>query len=211
MPHIILCVFACLLTFNAVADDTVWEKVYSEGDTTAYVGKDNKSGLTQCKVETVTSASVDALVALNTDYQNLANWMETAIAVEQLQFNAPNDYVLHFIWDSPWPVKDRESVTHSRLSRNNDGSVSLKFVSENDLLATTEARVRIPLVEGFWHFIPQDSGGTKVVYQSMVDPGGDVPLWLVNLTVTEAPFKTVLNMHEQLQQEKYRTAVIDWL
>lgn len=211
MPKLILACITVLLCLNAKAEEASWEKVLSEGNTHAYISKDSKTGLTKCKVETITDATVDALVALNTDYQNLSQWMETAIRVERVKFNANNDYILHFYWDSPWPVEDRDSVTHSILTKQGDGTVILKFDNIDGLVEPQEDFVRIPMVDGIWAFKTQGNGKTHITYQTMVDPGGDIPVWLVNLQVSEIPFKSVLNMHKQLALDKYKTAIIDWL
>jgi hypothetical protein len=43
------------------------------------------------------------------------------------------------------------------------------------------AEVRMPRNSGSWVLTPEDGGrSTRVVYQVLVDPGGDIPAWMVN-------------------------------
>ncbi|MCP5208021.1 MAG: hypothetical protein H7A01_12505 [Hahellaceae bacterium] len=209
--HHIYLLFFLALSLGVNAENLDWEQVNSMDNISVFVASDKKTGFKVCKVETLTTASVDALVALNTDYKNLVNWMDTAVDISQISTKSRSDYINYFKWASPWPVKDRDSVTRSVLTKRTDGSVLLKFDSIENIVEESGDYERMNLIDGLWEFVPNENGSTKVVYQIMVDPGGNVPIWLVNMKVTEIPLRTVQKMHEQLKSENYRNAKIDWL
>jgi len=44
----------------------------------------------------------------------------------------------------------------------------------------------------------------KVVYTIHVDPGGDLPSWLVNMFATEGPLHIFRNLRAELQKPAYK-------
>ena len=62
------------------------------------------------------------------------------------------------------------------------------------------------MLKSLWTLIPKGNGRVDVSYELIVDPGGWIPAWLVNMTMAVGPYNTILNMREELKKEKYQSA-----
>jgi len=45
-----------------------------------------------------------------------------------------------------------------------------------------------------WIFENLDTKKTKVTYQMHAEPGGSLPAWLINSSVVDPPYKTLINL-----------------
>ncbi len=59
--------------------------------------------------------------------------------------------------------------------------------------------MRVTQVDGFWKFTPKGAGQIEVTYQVHTEPGGDVPSWLANKFVVDAPFNTLKALKERAE------------
>ncbi|MDX1805074.1 MAG: hypothetical protein R3292_13440, partial [Alcanivorax sp.] len=48
--------------------------------------------------------------------------------------------------------------------------------------------------------------GVKVRFETFVDPGGRVPVWLANLVATRAPLDTLRGLKAQLRKPRFAQA-----
>jgi hypothetical protein len=64
------------------------------------------------------------------------------------------------------------------------------------------------LFKAQWTITPLKDGSLSLEYQLLVDPGGSVPAWLVNLAVVDGPFETMSALREKVKEKKYQEAVL---
>ena len=65
---------------------------------------------------------------------------------------------------------------------------------------------RVPLLKSTWTLIPLKEGKVDITYHLRVDPGGIIPAWLVNLTLTIGPYNTMLRLKKEVAEDKYKNA-----
>jgi hypothetical protein len=119
------------------------------------------------------------------------SFMARSIEVSNLKENSKTDIITYNLGNAPWPVADRDNITHSIFIKSgNQVKVTMKslpkFIPEKDGI------VRVPRSKGYWLFVDQGNGKIKVVQQSVADLGGSVPDWLVNSTIIEGPYDVLL-------------------
>ena len=64
--------------------------------------------------------------------------------------------------------------------------------------------MRIPKLEGFWNLEAIENKGkhkTKITYQVTSNPGGVIPIWLVNLANKELPYRTLNKLRRLVGQK----------
>lgn len=166
-------------------------------------------GVYRVRIETISNSSIDALLKINTDPDNWASWMPKVLSAE---FVEPGDqrYTVKIAYESPWPVANRESITEGIISKDNSsGMVKLKFHTVDNVIVPAGGLIRIPYIDGFWEFTPLPNKQVGVLYEVMVDPGGDIPKWMVNMESVTIPYETVVEVLENV--ENYKDVTIDWL
>ncbi|MFW6340333.1 MAG: hypothetical protein ACOC0Q_05635, partial [Wenzhouxiangella sp.] len=135
-----------------------------------------------------------ALVALANDYERLPQWLHFVRHVEEIQRNGPLLRWLHFTTDLPWPLHDRETVLRLEVEQrrdDNEDGVLIHIANAPDLLPDDTRYLRIPTLSGtsgIWR-LPGDE--LELFYELTVDPGGQVPPWLTNLVLRDAPLFTL--------------------
>jgi hypothetical protein len=138
----------------------------------AYTQFSEELGYNRVKLEMVVDAPVSSLVSINTDAASLNQWMESFDEVEVVKQDSWHDYVLYVTYNFPFPYQDRDSLSRTLVYKKENGSVVVKFLLEDEGKAPSEDYIRMDYIDGAWEFTPINDQQTKVVYTSLVSPGG---------------------------------------
>ncbi|MFE8071087.1 START domain-containing protein [Marinobacteraceae bacterium S3BR75-40.1] len=184
------------------AEDTCWEPARQEEGISAWTCDLPESDYDAIRLETIVDRSPAWLLTLNTRAEELADWMASFKNVDVIQQAAWYDYFLHIRYAFPFPYEDRDSVTHSWAMRDpQSGRVRLQFEAAADMIPPEPDHVRMPTLRGAWTFTPLDDGRTRVVYESVLDPGGQGPAWVVNMFGLDVPFKTMVALRARTDRD----------
>lgn len=199
---------AAILSLSSIASEL--ELVDEVDGIKVYKAYDKELGLDLVRVTKIVdpSISIDAMVKINTTPEFWPSWMPK---VTYAKFVEPGetDYIVHIRYNSPWPVQDRDSVTRAVLTKDPETEVvKLDFNTVDAGVKADDDYVRVPYIKGFWTFEPINNGSTLVTYQTIADPGGGVPKFLVNLESTKIPVDTMVAMLENI--DRFKDAKINW-
>ena len=97
----------------------------------------------------------------------------------------------------PWPLKDRDSVVHYKLSMSKDKkSLVLNFKSvDHSKMPLADNRVRAIITYGILEFSPRGDK-TFARLTMLVDPMGKIPKWAVNLVQVRFPYDFLMSLNE---------------
>ena len=193
-------------------NDIEWRLVKNSDNIKAYVQKGPSSQLKMVKVETVLETSLSELVAIIKDAKNHKNWVflnETAKMLEETdEFN----WKYYGITDAPWPVYDRDFVTTVTLEQSQtDYSISIISDGIPNYLIENEEMVRIHYVHSVWVFNPLGNGTVHISFVLEADPGGNIPIWLINMAVSKGPYKTVEGLIKEIESGKYKCDKLNYI
>ena len=189
-----------------------WKLSKSSDRIKAYYKKNDSSQLKRVKVETVVKASLKELVAAVKDAQNHHKWVFMNCQSEVIEESDDFNWVYSGVTDLPWPASDRDYITVVKMKQNPiDYSVEINALAAPDFIPQKEGFVRIRLIKSSWLFNPLGNGEVHIVFKMEVDPGGNIPIWLVNLAVTKGPYKTVEGLLKQVDSVKYSCSNIDYI
>ena len=65
--------------------------------------------------------------------------------------------------------------------------------------------VRIEKAAGFWEFVPNGDGTTQVTYETYIDLGGSIPMWIVDAMM---PSMVSGNFEDLAEVAQRRTASV---
>ncbi|AXP04483.1 MULTISPECIES: START domain-containing protein [Pseudomonas] len=139
---------------------------------------------------TVMKTSVAKLRALQEDVSGACAWIHECKSQKLLKHEDSKSWT-YTQFNTPWPVTPRDSVLEVTTEDGADGSLTRKLKGVPKYLPEEKGFVRVAQVDGFWKFTPKGAGQVEVVYQVHTEPGGDVPSWLANKFVVDAPFNTL--------------------
>lgn len=121
-----------------------------------------------------------------------------------LQAVSTTERVVYIRSRVPFPFSDRDVCVRYNLVAAAD-TLTLRLTSAPNAAPKAKGAVRIEQFAGMWQFAPV-SGGTRITYQVLTDPAGNVPDWLVNMNIVDNPFTTLQNLRTYVQQEPYKRA-----
>jgi hypothetical protein len=177
-----------------------WEVAVEQEGITVYTRDVNGSSMKATKsVLTIDVGKEDVAEALK-DVESQHEWMATIIESRMLDQISRNEYYAYYKADAPWPVSQRDIVSHYKVKEKSSGEILFNVKGAPDYIDEKEGIVRIQNATSLWRILPQKGKSVKVIYRYHAEPGGSIPSWLANQAVTDTPFNTVKNLRERLEE-----------
>ena len=107
--------------------------------------------------------------------------------------------------DMPWPVTDRDLVVELTINETpGSGNLAIRAKSISDYLPQNKNYVRVPYSLAIWEVVPLPNNKMKIDYTFRVNPGGDIPTWMVNAAATTGPYNTFVKLRALLAAKQSR-------
>ncbi|ALI09075.1 MULTISPECIES: START domain-containing protein [Pseudomonas] len=148
---------------------------------------------------TVMKTTMAKLRALQEDVPGACAWIHECKSQKLLKHEGDKSWT-YTQFNTPWPVTPRDSVLEVTTEEGADGSLTRKLKGVPTYQPEEQGFVRVAQVDGFWKFTPKGADQIEVVYQVHTEPGGDVPSWLANKFVVDAPFNTLKALKERAEK-----------
>jgi hypothetical protein len=196
---VFIIIFSLIDTLSAQS----WDFIKEKDGIKIYTRKEKNSSLKLFKGEAVLHASIDKVFHVLGDATNFDWWDKDISEIKVLSFEPEKNIKYYLIYDVPWPVSDRDLVVNSDIAIN-------PVTGERTILATPLINV-VPEKPGIirikkywqkWSVQPIDKGNVRVVLEGLVDPAGNIPAWLYNMTITETPLKVLQSLREMVMTGK---------
>ena len=156
----------------------------------------------------VRDARVTSLVAAFYDTPSYTRWMHNCIESRLLKILNPYERYTYTVIHAPWPAKNRDTISYSLVRQDpNDLTVTIAITGKPDYISPMKNRVRIPYMNALWTFKPLVTGEVRVSYQTVNDAGGWLPLKLLNMSMIDMPFLTMVKLRNIIKESKYTKAV----
>lgn len=127
-------------------------------------------------------------------------WQFNTSATTLLRTLGPAELTYHSHIDAPWPVSDRDMAVHLTLTE--EGNVmKVTANSERGLLPDTPDCIRVPASVSSWT-VTRDGSVLHVAYSLVIDPGGMVPAWLVNMACAQGPYESFSKLKMKLEGKR---------
>lgn len=198
-------------SMRAQDDNSAWNPIHDKEEIRVFSRSNTFSKIKEVKVISIINASLSTLVSLIKDAENQPSWAYKLSYVEQINEYDDFHWCTYVIADTPWPLFDRDNVTDVYLTQNIDSTIIISSKSIEDIVDIDDDYVRIPFVRASWTFIPLGKGKVKASFQLLVDVGGYVPDWVVNLFIDKGPFQTMLHMRNEAEKKKYKNIHLNYI
>ena len=214
----LLVVILALVSGQASADDGLakeWKLISDRNGIQVYSRHTDNSRLKTFKG--VTEVSYDdeyTAIALFNDYDAYPKWLHLIDGAEEISRAGPLDRNLRMTTHLPWPVADREAVVRSWIDMKVTPEEELFTVhidNRPDLIPEHDDYVRFPEIQGFLQARRLPDNRAEVTYQVVLDPGGYVPAWLVNILMRDAPYFTLEKVRRIIKRPEYIGHFYDYI
>ncbi|MCR9062720.1 MAG: START domain-containing protein [Cytophagales bacterium] len=197
MKRIIVIVFY-LISIQQICfgQSNKWQFIKETNGVKVFYRETAGNPLKEVKIITSFKGSINSIISVLTDVNSYPLWVYGALESRVIKRISPSEMNYYNKLDFPWPLTDRDILIHTKIIKEGDIIYS---ISEATLegLPRNENLVRISHFNSKWSFKPiGDSVEAEYVFSS--DPGGNIPVWMVNLALDQGPLKTIQNFKIQL-------------
>ena len=170
------------------------------------------SRFNELKVEMILPAKLSSLAALILDIDNYPNWSFNTEKSYVLKKIGPSELYFYTLIRSPWPANNRDLPVHLSLHQDTVSRIlSIRAECIPNYVPPKKEIVRVPLSIEEWRVTPLPGGKIRIEYQLKLDPGANVPGWLINLFSTKGPYETFTHLRQQMQKDRYRNAAVSFV
>lgn len=156
-----------------------------------------------------------SLSAVLNDYPSYPKWLHFVDSAEEFERVGPLNRSLRFTTQLPWPLADREAVLQALVIQQvptpHEGSVVVELINQPDSLPPNNDYVRFPEMRGKLGFERLGQGEVEMTYELVLDPGGYIPAWIVNILLRDAPYFTLERLRRIVRKPEYQNQYHDYL
>ena len=204
--------FLTAFTFSGAVAQNEWEIAKEKDGITIFTRSVEGNEFKAYRGVTELKAPVSAIIAALQDIPSYKDWMPNTLSTKVLVKEGDRELIYYLSSDAPWPVQDRDGVYRMRFEgKAETGTVYAGFEGLPDYISEKEGFVRIQKLKGYWRIHPTGEGFVHLTYEVNTDPGGDVPVWLVNSTIVSQPFKTLKALRERINLPQYQQREFSFL
>lgn len=186
-------------------------KVEKEG-ITIYTRTLPDSRFNAVKVECTLPATLSQFVAVILDVNSGDQWEYSTKSSVLLKQVSPSELYYYSEVSVPWPVSNRDFIAHLKAVQDpNTRVVTIYGPTVPDYIPEKKDIVRVLRSEGKWIISPVAGNYVKVEYTLRVDPGGNVPPWLINMFATKGPYESFKKLKIHLQKPVYVQARLPFI
>jgi hypothetical protein len=204
--------FLGISVFRMPAQKGEWTLKKNENGISVYARSSENSGFKELKSVVVLKTSLSSIVSLLNDFESYPFWVYKCGRSTTLKKISETEVMHYQTVVAPWPADNRDFVVDVRLIQDPaTKKIIIKSECKPDYIPEVPDHVRIREFKASWILVPLADGMVEVTYQLLVDPGGYVPAWIINLAVVDGPYETSLKLKDWVKKKKYQEAVIPYI
>ncbi|GAB2963901.1 START domain-containing protein [Hymenobacter coalescens] len=150
--------------------------------------------------------TLSQLVALYTDVDNYTQVISNTKRAHLLRRVSETELFYYIESQMPRPVANRDLVMRLQFAYSPvDKLLVIHTNSVNGMVAPQPDLVRVPSWTGQWTVRQVTDSRLQIDYTFRVDPGGELPTWLINMIAPVAPYSSFMKLRNGLQLPRYQS------
>jgi hypothetical protein len=175
-----------------------WELKKNENGIEVYTRNASTGNLKELRVLCELDATKEELISTLQDIANYSQWVFSNKKSLILKTLSPQKIIYYTQSHLPWPIKDRDLIVELDINSTPD-ILNILAKSIPDYLPQNNDYIRVPYSLATWHVTQAPDNKLKVDYTFSVDPGGNIPVWLVNATLAVGPYNSFVKLRKLLR------------
>jgi len=189
-----------------------WELRADKEGIKVYTRNMDNSPLKAVKTECTINTTLTTLTAVLLDVAGSKDWVYSTKSISLLKQISPAELIYYSEIAIPWPASNRDFIVGITVVQDEKTkAVTVLGLNLPAYLPEKKDIVRIQQSYSKWLITPLPQGGVKIEYELQVDPGGKVPVWLVNMFATRGPFETFKKLQEQVTKPVYKNKTYSFI
>ena len=189
-------------SFGQVSDSTNWRLVHHENNIEVFTRESANSALKEIRILCTVKSTMDHMVEFLSDVPLYTDWVYKCDSSVLQKEETPNEFTYYITLDFPFPMDNRDLIVHSEHSIDTITQAYRSHSFTNTAMEyTNDEYIHITEFESTWTISPAPVGMLTIDYQAFSDPGGEIPVWLVNLAIAKGPYETMKRFIELVEAE----------
>jgi hypothetical protein len=190
-----------LLWFSQAIGQGKWELKKDENGIQVYTRKAAKGNIKELRVVCELDATKAQLISTLENIGDYNSWVYSNKKSTVLKTINPQNIIYYTQSHLPWPIKDRDLIVELNIVPTPE-VLNVQAKSLPDYLPKDANFIRVPYSLAVWKVVQAPNNKLKVDYTFSVDPGGSIPSWIVNATLTIGPYNSFARLKEILKAQR---------
>jgi hypothetical protein len=157
------------------------------------------SSFNTIRAEFEVNSTIEKYIEIVLDIENYKNWRYHEMNHRLLKRISDTELIYYNQVDAPFPVSDRDLVSHLTMSRDTIAkTLTVTIESMSDYIPPVDNMVRVPKSKSMITLTAMSESKLKAICIIDVDPGGQVPAWVINAFSTQAPYENFKNLIDRM-------------
>jgi hypothetical protein len=188
-----------ILCSSFIAPDNDWKLEKDKDGIKIYTRYLGGSDYKEVKTQLIVKSTLAGVVKVLNDVPSFTQWAYNCKVSKLLKSIGSAEYYAYCLYSVPWPADDRDEITHSVMTQDPLTKViTIKRNGEKGFIPECSGIVRIKSVNATITVKPLNNGDEQITFQVLMDPGGIVPAFIVNMFIANAPYVSFMNFKKIL-------------
>lgn len=167
-----------------------------------------RTGL-EIKAQFVFKGRMSAFFQVLRDTEQAGKWLDSAHSVKIIASPSLFEDKVHTIFDTPWPLQQRDMVTCSTWKQYIDYSIEMNVIACDDKWPLPKNTVRMKQINARWLLQPLANNQVEVLYTGVADAGGDLPRWLSDPVAIASSLRSFKALQQLLAHPDYQQIIAE--
>jgi hypothetical protein len=187
-----------LITGNLIAQE--WEFIKERDSIKIYTRSEENNPVKSYRAEADVRTNMASISSVIGSIESFEWWEENLREIKVLAYEKEKYIRYYLIYDVQWPISDRDLCVEAIITNDPvTGKRTVRATPIEGLIPEKPDLVRIKNYWQQWTMEPIGNGMLHLTLEGSVDPGGNIPSWLINMVITETPLKIMRKVIEQVQ------------
>jgi len=182
-------------------DSGEWELRKDKGGIKVYTKEHKEDDILEYKATVVINTDIEKLIHIIHDVENYPSWTTNCQSAEIVEVLNDTTRIEYLTTAVPWPLTDRDVVLQFQVVKQTDVYFEATLKSKPEAVPENDKNTRIVISQGNWIFKTINDSQVEIEHQFLSDPGGGIPMWIVNMFIVSGPYKTLHNLKELCEKE----------
>ena len=184
--------------------DQPWHLAANQDNIQVYLRDIPDSNYQSFRGVVLIKADLHTLTDLQENLRVACKWLYACADMRLLNVEGENTWV-YLTTALPWPAATRDMVLKVQTERLDDGTLLRHLSAVPGMVPREPGQIRVTQLHGLWKMVPKGERETEVTYELQAEPAGDIPAWLANKFVIDAPLITLKTLRAVAERQGIRT------
>lgn len=200
----LLFIINCIFLSKSLSAQTEWKLHKSDSVYKIWLKEINGSNIKQFKLQTTIKENLATLYKIMKDVENMNIWYDKVKNVKLLHKISDNEAIYLLEYDLPFPFEDRITTIKGNIIYDEvSGLIKVKTTYHPYPIPKNKAHLFIiNKISSSWEIRKISESNVSIIHSGYMDPGGNIPEWLVNDGLASGPLKTLEMLRKYAKNTK---------